>query len=495
MKGNQIMKNRIAVCMAMLPLLGSFWLLPKVQAVSPPPDGGYSGANTAEGTNALFSLTTGNNNTAIGSEALLTITSGNQNTALGAQAQRNGGSVFQNTAIGFQALTRNSTNGNTATGWRALFTNTTGSGNTADGYGALYSNIGGSANTGSGYQALYGNITGSRNTAVGYQANNGGGNDNTAVGSAALGGNVSSTRNTALGSGAMLANMGGSQNTATGFDALAFFTTGSNNTANGVFALGGFKDPISPPNGNNNTAIGASALVGGRGEFDNNTVVGAEALPLDQGGHDNIAIGYRAGANLSFGDNNIEIGNPGDPLNGDGNTIRIGETQIRTFIAGIYGVNEGGTILPVYINSNGQLGTQPPASARRFKSEIKPMDHASESILGLDPVTFQYKSDQAKVPQFGLIAEQVAEVNPDLVIRDKEGGIYSVRYEAVNAMLLNEFLKEHRKVEKQDRELQKQAAMIAQQQKQIEWLSAGLQKVTARLDVNMQDRSIAVAAP
>ena len=113
------------------------------------------------------------------------------------------------------------------------------------------------------------------------------------------------------------------------------------------------------------------------------------------------------------------------------------------FIGNIYGVNEGGTISAVYINSNGQLGTQPPASSRRFKKEIKSMDQTSEAILALKPVTFQYKSDKTGTPpQFGLIAEEVAEVNPNLVVRDENGEIYSVRYEAVNAMLLNEFLKD-----------------------------------------------------
>src|SRR4029077_20265799 len=130
------------------------------------------------------------------------------------------------------------------------------------------------------------------------------------------------------------------------------------------------------------------------------------------------------------------------------NTIRIGAGQMATFIAGIYNVDEGGTILPIYINSNGQLGTQAPSSSRRFKKEIKPMDEISEAILSLKPVTFHYKSDPAGAgPQFGLIAEEVAEVNPDLVVRDEDGKIYTVRYDAVNAMLLNEFLKEHRKVQ------------------------------------------------
>jgi len=182
-------------------------------------------------------------------------------------------------------------------------------------------------------------------------------------------------------------------------------------------------------------------------------------------------LGASAGVNLTTGSNNIDIGSPG--VAGDAKKIRIGKqgTQTTTFIAGIYNVNEGGTIKPLYINSNGQIGTQAPASARRFKNEIKPMDQTSEAILGLKPVTFQYKSDSERTPQFGLIAEEVAKVNPDLVVRDDNGEIYTVRYEAVNAMLLNEFLKEHGQV-------QRLQATVAQQQKQIEALTATVQKVS-----------------
>jgi hypothetical protein len=226
-----------------------------------------------------------------------------------------------------------------------------------------------------------------------------------------------------------------------------------------------------------------------------NTASGIYALSSNTIGFNNIALGASAGANLTTGSNNIDIGNPG--VAGDTKKIRIGKqgTQTTTFIAGIYNVNEGGTIKPLYINSNGQLGTQAPASARRFKKEIKPMDQTSEAILGLKPVTFQYKSDSTATPQFGLIAEEVAKINPDLVVRDEDGEIYTVRYEAVNAMLLNEFLKEHRVVQDQQDTIgelrsdvakdeaaaaklkQELQAKIAQQQKQIEVLIATVQKV------------------
>jgi len=162
---------------------------------------------------------------------------------------------------------------------------------------------------------------------------------------------------------------------------------------------------------------------------------------------------------------------------------------MTTFIAGISGVNEGGTISAVYINTDGQLGTQPPPSARRFKQEIKPMDQASEAVLALKPVTFEYKSDSTGTPQFGLIAEEVAAANPDLVVRDENGEIYTVRYDAVNAMLLNEFLKEHRKVEKQNRKIEEQEAIISQlkstaakQEASIALQQKGMEAIAARLD-------------
>ena len=223
-----------------------------------------------------------------------------------------------------------------------------------------------------------------------------------------------------------------------------------------------------------------------------NSAGGFQALANNTTGSSNIALGSNAGINLTTGSNNIDIGAAGTA--GESKKIRIGKqgTQNGTFIAGIYNVNEGGTIKPLYINSNGQLGTQAPASARRFKKEIKPMDQTSEAILGLKPVTFRYKDDSTCTPQFGLIAEEVVKANPDLVVRDENGEIYTVRYEAVNAMLLNEFLKEHRNVAeqqstiaelkttvaKQKKQISAQQATAAQQQKQIEALIATVQKVS-----------------
>ena len=347
--------------------LACFAVLPKARAVDPPPDGGYPNENTAEGEDALFSLTTGVNNTAIGFHALYTNTTGNANTATGNVALSNNTDGFQNTATGSFALQFNTTGwNNTATGHQTLLNNTTGDDNTADGAFALFHNTGGFKNTADGDVALFDNSTGSNNTA-------------------------------------------------SGFNALGANTSGSNN----------------------------------------------------------IAVGATAGINLTIGSNNIYVGNVGGGP-GESARIRIGTqgTQTATYIAGISGAAVTGN--QVVINSNGKLGVT--ASSARFKEKIQSMDKASESILALQPVTFRYKHelDPEGIPQFGLVAEDVERVAPDLVARDDQGKPYTVRYEAVNAMLLNEFLKEHHKNEEQ-------AATVARLQTQVEALTAGLQKVSAQL--------------
>jgi hypothetical protein len=198
-------------------------------------------------------------------------------------------------------------------------------------------------------------------------------------------------------------------------------------------------------------------------------------------------LGNFAGANLTTGNNNIDIGNQG--VAGETGTIRIGVvgTQTATFVAGIMGKTVPMST-PVFVNANGQLGTTP--SSERFKDAIKPMDKTSEAILALKPVTFHYKKelDPKGIPQFGLVAEEVEKVNPDLVVRDANGKAYTVRYEAVNAMLLNEFLKEHRTVQEQKATIaqlkQDFQSRLAEQQKQIEALTTGLQKVSAEVEAN-----------
>ena len=316
-------------------------------------------------------------------------------------------------------------NQTTAEGDGALFSLTTGLGNTALGFNALHSETEGSFNTATGRNALANHTTG---------------NHNTATGGAALLSNTDGEGNTATGRAAMGNGTTGSQNTATGWQAL-FSNKGDENTANGAFAL-----------------------------YSNTT------------GGSNIALGNSAGFNLTTGDFNIDIGNAG--VAGEANTIRIGTSgdQTRTFIAGISGTAVAGAA--VKVNANGQLGVAP--SSERFKAEIKPIDKASEAILALKPVSFRYKKevDPKGTAQFGLVAEQVAKVNPALVDRDGNGEIYTVRYEAVNAMLLNEFLKVHRKVEKLE-------ATAVEQQKEIKTLTASLkeqasqiQKVSAQLAVS-----------
>ena len=300
------------------------------------------------------------------------------------------------------------------------------------------------------------------------------GDDNTAIGSQALFSNATGFSNTATGSHALLNNTTGNNNMGNGLSALNNNTTGSFNTANGVGAL------FFNTTGSFNTGNGANALLSNR-TGNNNTGNGLSALNNNTTGNNNIALGALAGTNLTTGSNNIYIDSRGRST--ESGTIRIGTQQGRTFVAGISGVTVAGGV-GVIVDTNGQLGTV--VSSERFKDTIKPMDKASDAILALKPVTFRYKHDLDPdgIPQFGLVAEDVEKVNPDLVARDDEGKPYTVRYEAVNAMLLNEFLKQHKTVQEQAARLTKQEALIAQQQKQIDALTVGLQKVSAQLELN-----------
>jgi hypothetical protein len=424
-------------------------------------------SNVALGNNALASNTTGSFNVALGNNALRSNTEGNYNTATGFTALRFNTTGLYNTANGARALFTNTTGArNTASGYQALYSNTDGDNNTASGYQSLYSNTTGLYNTASGLQALYSNTTGSSNTASGYQAlYSNTGFANTASGLQALYYNTTGYYNTASGYGALFSNKTGYSNTASGASALKSNMTGHQNTASGSQAL------VSNTSGYGNTAIGFEALFANTGSS-------------------NTALGDFAGYNLTTGTENIDIGNVG--VAGESNTIRIGHgsVQLATYIAGITGRTASGGAA-VFVDANGKLGTN--TSSRRFKQDIADMAAASEALLSLRPVSFRYRPDldPQGIPQYGLVAEEVEQVNPDLVARDEKGKAYTVRYEAVNAMLLNEFLKEHRKVkqleskaQEQERKTQQQDVMIAKQQKQIETLTTGLQKVSGQLEVS-----------
>jgi len=285
------------------------------------------------------------------------------------------------------------------------------------------------------------------------------GEDNTAVGALALWSNTTGNLNTAIGDNALVSNTVGFQNTAIGGLALSINTTGNVNVAIGSLAA------YSNFTGGGNTAVGEQAL------FDN------------QSGNYNIALGYAAGTRTT-GSNNILIGDIG--LEGESNTIRIGGNefgggpQTAAFIAGISGTAVVGDA--VVVDGNGQLGTV--ASSARFKKNIKPMDKTSEAILALKPVSFQYRSDSKGTPQFGLIAEEVAKVNPDLVVRNRNGEIYSVRYDQVNAMLLNEFLKEHRKNEAQQATIAQLKSGLKALAATVKEQAAQIQKVSAQLELS-----------
>jgi hypothetical protein len=449
-----------------------FALVQNTQAVSPAPDGGYPGGNTAEGQNALLSLSSGTYNTAVGVFSLLSNTVGNFNTGVGAGALL-ANSADSSTAIGAGALFSN-TGGeeNTATGAFALFSNTERDFNTANGSNALFSNITGERNTATGNAALFNNNTGSRNTANGNPAlvNNTAGDDNTAIGAFALQSNTTGDQNTATGVQALSSNTTGIVNTATGYQALQSNTDGTSNTADGV---GSLQDTTT---GGGNTATGYQALLhSDSGDY--NTAIGLFALGNLTTGSNNTGLGRSAGTSVTTADHVICIG---DNVSG-------ANVSNSCYIGSIFGQTSSGGAA-VFINNSGKLGTI--TSSRRFKEEIKPMEQASENLFALKPVTFRYKKgiDPKAIPQFGLVAEDVIKVNPDLVVCDKEGKPYTVRYEAVNAMLLNEFLKEHRKVEEQQatitglkKELRANAAC---QQKQIKALTAGLQKVSAKLEAS-----------
>jgi trimeric autotransporter adhesin len=457
-------------------------LLPGMPAVIPPPDGGYPNFTTAEGTNALKNLTTGAANTALGWYSLFSDTdgsfntatgagsllfnTGNSNTAIGAASLLFNVTATDNTAVGTAALLNNTASGNTAIGANALLNNTTGGTlvtvqgtdvgpNVAVGWEALESNTLAGANTAVGYQALASFVSGPMGfeqigtcTAVGFQA--------------LANANGAGVSNSGFGHRALFSDTTGQINTATGFYALLRNVTGDGNTANGFIAL------------QHNTTGGY------------NTALGANALGDITTGNFNVGVGYQAGSGNATGNNNIYIG-VGVGAGDESDTMRIGGSQTATYIRGISGATiPVGT--QVLVEGDGHLGVA--TSSQRFKEEVKPIAKTSEALFSLKPVTFRYKKeiDPTGTSQFGLVAEEVEKVNPDLIVRDKEGKPYSVRYDQVNAMLLNEFLKEHRKVEQLQATVLRQAksfqSRFTAQQQQIQALTSGLQKVGAQIEAN-----------
>ena len=446
--------------------------------------------NSAVGSQALYLNTSGSNNVAFGTTALFVNTTGSNNSALGQSALYLNTTGIANTAVGSLSLAANTTaSGNTAVGYQSLNANTTGTPNSALGNGSLMANTIGAYNTALGAGSLGANTTSSDNVAVGDSAlglqsfANGGalywswntavgtqalhanqptatnnGNWNTAVGGRAMASNTTGFANTGVGMQCMDGNTTGSANSALGNQALFSNTTGTNNTALGWFALNanttaGYNTAVgnqalqANTMGSPNTALGAGALmantIGG-----SNTALGNGALARAITGSSNIAIGSNAGYNLVGAEsNNIDIGHVG--VTGDSGVIRIGTaSQTTAFITGIRGVTTGqNNAIPVVIDSNGQLGTI--SSSIRFKEDVHDLGGVSSRIFQLRPVSFRYKG-QAGNPHYGLIAEEVDQVMPELAVRGKDGQIETVAYQELPALLLSELQKQQKAIEQME---------------------------------------------
>jgi hypothetical protein len=345
-------------------------------------------------------------------------------------------------------------NFNTATGVAALFHNTAGLRNTASGFGALFSNTNGNDNTAVGEDALFNNTLGTENTATGVAALlNNNGDANTANGYAALSANTGGAANTAFGDGALHDNTAGSRNVANGWEAMYRNTRGVENTAIGDETL------VLNSMGNYNTAVGSTALHNATGS-------------------NNVAVGVGAGINVTSGSYNVYIG-----TNVGGVTDEVG----HTYISNITSTQQNLSVVTVDL-ATGLLGHE--FSSQRYKDDIKPMDKASEALFALKPVTYRYKKeiDKSQAVDYGLVAEEVAKVDPNLAVRDRKGQVESVRYNAINAMLLNEFLKEHKKVEAQQCKIAGQEETIirlksdsVRQEATIAELKRGMVAVVSRL--------------
>jgi hypothetical protein len=431
-------------------------------------------AGTPSGGISVFNAGPTTADVIIDMNGFFTAPSDGTNTAIGSGSLANDTTGSNNTASGYGALQSNTEGSwNTASGSGALQANTTGANNTASGYGALQSNTSGGYNTAIGEYALHANTIGAQNTASGAYAleANTNGTQNTASGQAALALNTTGSYNTASGALALQNNTQGFFNTASGSGALQANTTGGNNTASGYLAL-------TSNNGFDNTANGFYALLLNTSGNDN-TATGYYALENNTTGGNNIAIGYQAAQSVSGGNsNNIHIGSQGVSTDGaaaNSGVIRIGTvgTQTSAYVAGIYGGSPGTTNLPVCVDANGTLGTATctaTPSSRRFKDQISDMGESSNKLLQLRPVTFLYKpeyDDGSHALQYGLIAEEVAKLYPEMVGYDKEGQPSSVKYQSLTPMLLNELQKQHREIEEQLETIRLQKDRIAQQESRL----------------------------
>jgi trimeric autotransporter adhesin len=457
-------------------VLACLAFLPTMQAQLPPeipgnPDGCYPAFTTAEGCNALHQLGGGVGNTAVGWYSNFLAGDASFNTSVGA------GTLALDSGLGAGS--------NTAVGTAAMILNLTGNQNVAVGTNALAFNMAAANNVAVGTFAMYHNDSDGSGTA-GF---------NTAVGDRALQNNVDGGGNTAVGASALAANTAGAAsfngaNVAIGDSALAANTTGNGNTAIGSPLLVGANATLgSNTIGIDNIAIGNTAL--GANLIGNlNVAVGGTAL-ANSLGDNNTAIGVNAGFNITTGHDNIDIGKDVFGVGTENNTIRIGDNlpsgagASACFIGGIDNQVTGPALNSslVFIDlTTGKLGTT--ASSERFKRDINPMGKTSEAIFSLKPVTFHYKSDTANTPCFGLIAEEVAKVNPALAAVGKDGKPYTVRYDQINAMLLNEFLKEHKKVEEQQASISQLKSEMQTMVAQLQEQAAQIQKVSAQLEVS-----------
>jgi hypothetical protein len=469
-----------------------FALSPPLKAADCPTSCGSNG-NTAVGPNALDSVTTGINNTAVGTGALTADTTGAYNAAIGNGALESNTIGQQNMAIGAEALANNIMgNFNMGIGFRALFMNT-GSRNSGVGAAALRNNTDASDNTAIGSTAMRENTTGENNTAIGSGAFTASQTSfgNVAVGDRTLtsfigaGTDTTNGFNTALGSLALNAETTGQENTAVGRRALEFLLTGSNNTIIGWRAGDNYTGAES-----RNILIG-SQVTGNTGEdntirigtnlssdgivISNGSILGAQAFTIASG---LVGGGIQFLEILGFSSISIE------------STLSQTNGASSCFVGGIRNQTPPAASHAVVVGANNQLADAT-LSSRRFKRDIAPMDKASEGILALKPVTFHWKTDKTNEPEFGLIAEEVAKVNLDWITRDPQGEIIGVRYDKIPVLLLNEFLKEHKKVEEQQASIADLKSTVALQQKDMQVLTAQLkeqaaqiQKVSAQLEAS-----------